>query len=90
MVCITMVLIMTKRIILSPNNSFDLTPTWWKNLVYNTNGSYGISDRDIIMDTYHAKIVRDSNRIIQFIEFEKEEYYTWFLLNINSDPHFQS
>ncbi len=85
-----MVLIMTKRIILSKKDSFDESPVWWKNLVYNTNGSYGISDRDIIMDTYHAKIVRDSNRIIQFIEFEKEEYYTWFLLNINSDPHFQS
>lgn len=63
-------------------------PQWWVNLAKN---SFGYNERDDILKKYHATVKRRDGMYLNskiIIEFESEEYYTWFLLNIGSDDKF--
>lgn len=76
------------RIFLGTHNRLTEAPEWWQKLVNNTDGCNGKKARDEIMKQYHASIVRDTEGEIVHIQFEQSHYYTWFILNLHTDPNF--
>ena len=67
--------------------ALDDCPTWWQNLVKNTNGPSGRDRRIAQLLKYQGRITRTPNDSIIII-FDDPVHYTWFLLQVHTDNMF--